>query len=308
VDIPLHDCLVIGGGPAGLSAAIYAARFLRDTVVVDHGRGRSSFEQLNDNYLGFPDGIKVRDLRALGRRQAENFGAQFVDSEVRSLRRVATGGAFAAETEEGDIFASTVILATGVTDLWPDLPHVEQYVGRSLFWCITCDGFRTMRKRLVLFGKDDEAATTACQFLNYTRQIVFVGPPGKIDCSAHKVRAMIESGISIVEGEPDCVLGPPGAIEGLRLRDGRTFEADLLFSLLGSRPNNRLALDLGVACDSEGYVLVDEEGYTNVPGVFSAGDLSRMHTHQVIAAAHEGAEAAQTANYYLYARFQQNET
>src|SRR5690606_20143506 len=96
----------------------------------------------------------------------------------------------------------------------------------------------------------------------------------------------------------------PGSMKGLWLKDGSFLEGELLFSLCGERPNNDLAVQLGVRCDDKGYVLVDEEGYTNVPGVFAAGDLSRMHTHQVIAAAHEGAEAAQTANYYLYADYQ----
>src|SRR6185437_10169388 len=87
-DCAMYDCLVIGGGPAGLSAAIYMGRFLRRTLVLDAGEGRSSFEQVNENYLGFPDGVKVRELRVLGRKQAERFGVEFMDCRVERLARI----------------------------------------------------------------------------------------------------------------------------------------------------------------------------------------------------------------------------
>src|SRR5690348_8967120 len=138
----MYDCLVIGGGPAGLSAAVYMGRFLRRTLVLDAGEGRSSFEQVNENYLGFPDGVKVRELRALGQKQAERFGVEFVDCRVERLTRIDDGRHFRAHSTAGAFDGRTVILCTGVCDIWPDLPNVLDYVGRNLFWCITCDGFR----------------------------------------------------------------------------------------------------------------------------------------------------------------------
>lgn len=325
--------MIVGAGPAGLSAAIYMGRFLRDVVVLDSGSGRSSFEQVNDNYPGFPEGIKVRQLRELGRRQAERFGVQFVDCVVERLRstrpfegptpsqvdalgeppedqgmleaQFSTGDRdFIAYTDKGPYAARTVILCTGVCDQWPDMPGVLDYVGRSLFWCIVCDGFRTVGKKIVLYGADDDAAASACQFNLYTKDITFVAPPGGLDCPEERIEALHANGIKIVEGVPARFVGRPGALEGVMLEDGTCLDAELMFSLLPPRANNRLALDLGVECSPRGYVFVDEEGYTNVPGVFCAGDLSRMHTHQVVAAAAEGAEAAQTANYYLYADYQ----
>ena len=113
--------------------------------------------------------------------------------------------------------------------------------------------------------------------------------------------------IEVIEGVPAGVAGDKEDIKELILEDGRRIPADLMFSLYGCIPNNKLAVDLTVVCDKEGYVKVDEEGYTSVPGVFCAGDLSRMHTHQVVAAAHEGAEAAQTANYFLYKDVKRNQ-
>jgi thioredoxin reductase (NADPH) len=192
----------------------------------------------------------------------------------------------------------------GVCDIWPELPDVLDYVGKTLFWCITCDGFRTQRKPVALFGRGDESATTACQFLTYTDDITFISPPGSPICSEEKLQAMKRHGVKLVQGKPVSVEGTPDRIRAVVLDDGRRIRAELMFSLLGCRPNNKLANDVGVVCTPGGYVEVDDEGYTNVPGVFAAGDLSKMHTHQVVAAAHEGAEAAQTANYYLYSGFQ----
>jgi thioredoxin reductase (NADPH) len=301
----MYDCLIVGGGPAGLSAAIYMGRFLRSVAVLDEGGGRSSFGQVNDNYLGFPEGISVSELRERGRKQAERFGAHFEDCTVHSIAR--DGPNFVAHTSNGEFQGRTVILCTGVCDIWPDIPDVLEYVGKSLFWCITCDGFRTLGKRMVIFGAKDDAAVTACQFLAYTKDITFITSPGRLDCTDENVRNLEEQGIRMMEGDVAEVLGAPEEIEAVRLKDGRVVEADIMFSYLGVLPNNRLALDLGVHCHRDGYIIVDEEGYTSVRGVFAAGDLSRMHTHQVIAAAHEGAEAAQTANYYLYADYQKNE-
>ncbi len=300
----MDDCVIVGGGPAGLSAAIYMGRFMRSTLVIDMEEGRSSYRQINENYLGFPDGISVRDLHMLGRKQAERFGAHFKRAYADTLEQIP--GGFKLSTSLGQLEAKTVILCTGVTDRWPTIPNVEQYVGRTLFWCITCDGHRAVGKRLLLFGEGDEAATTACQFRMFTDKITFIAPPGHVDCSDQKIRDLGALGIPVVEGEIASVEGAAAAIHGVKLKDGRDLEGDMIFSLYPPRPNNKLALDIGAKVSPDGFVVVDEEGYTSVPGFFAAGDISRMHSHQVVSAAAEGAEAAQTANYYLYAGYQRN--
>jgi thioredoxin reductase (NADPH) len=301
----LYDCAIIGGGPAGLSAAVYMGRFLRKTVVIDDAQGRSTYAQVNDNYLGFPDGLPIKQLRALGEQQAAKFGVEFFRSCVRHLKR--EGENFVAECGERSIRAKTVILCTGVRDIWPDIPDVERYVGRSLFWCIVCDGFRTAGKRIVLLGRDDDAAVTATQFLAYTEKITFVAPPGELDCSEAKLKALEEHGIDLLEGAPDHLEGAPDHVRALVLRDGRRLECDLIFSLFGSDPDVGLATEVGAELTSKGYVRIDIDGYTTVPGFFCAGDVSGIHTQQVASAVHEGAEAAMTANYYLYANYQRLE-
>lgn len=300
----LYDCLIIGAGPAGLSAAIYMGRFLRKTLVLDAGEGRSSFNQVNDNYLGFPNGVNVGELRELGRQQAQRFGVEFIDCKVDALRR--EGKNFVAATGQGELRARTVILCTGVCDNWPAVANVEEFVGKSLFWCITCDGFRTVGKKLLLLGADDEGATTACQFQLYTNDVAFILLSGH-NCTPEKLADLSTHGIRVIHGDPAAIIGTPEEFKGIQLASGEEIPGDIAFSLLGCSPTNKLALDLDVKCSPGGYVLVDDEGYTSVPGVFCAGDLSLMHTHQVVSAASEGAEAGQTANYYLYADYQKEE-
>jgi thioredoxin reductase (NADPH) len=154
---------------------------------------------------------------------------------------------------------------------------------------------------------NDEAATEACQFQLYTDQVTFLAPAGQMDCSEPRVQALEEHGIQILEGDVESVLGRPDRLDALRLKDGREIPCDLMFSLYGCRPNVKLALDVGADLTSKGYVRIDNDGYTTVPGLFCAGDVGGIHTHQVASAVHEGAEAAQTANYYLYAGYQKYE-
>src|SRR5260221_14417402 len=121
----IYDTIIIGGGPAGLSAAIYLGRFLRSVLVIDDGDGRSTYPQINENYLGFPDGIAAIELRKLGKRQAEKFGTEFVSDEVEHIE--GEFGKFIVKAKE-EYQAKTVIIATGVTDKFPLFENSREYI------------------------------------------------------------------------------------------------------------------------------------------------------------------------------------
>lgn len=296
--------MIVGGGPAGLSAAVYLGRFLRETVVIDAGGGRSSGPQINENYLGFPRGIRADKLRQLGRKQAERFNVKFVAGAVSDATR--EDDCFTFKGDFGRLRGRTIILANGVTDVWPSFPGVDRYVGKSLFWCITCDGFRTRGKRVLLIGADDEAATTACQFLNFTDKLLFVATATgeSISISEKQLKSLAEQSIAVVDGTIEEVRGKLGMVSKVVVA-GESHKVDLIFSLLGQVPNSQLAAQLGVLLDEGGYVKITDEQRTNVPGVYAAGDLSGPYAHQVSSAVHEGAMAGQAVNYDLYAGFQQ---
>jgi thioredoxin reductase (NADPH) len=295
------DCVIVGAGPAGLSAAVYMGRFRRSTLVLDSGDGRWSYGQINDNYLGFPGGVRARRLHALGRAQAERFGVIFQDAPVTRLEAGKAGG-YRVHHRGGQAAARTVIWAAGVRDLWPDFPGVRRLVGKHLFWCIVCDGWRTQGCRVVLLGNSEKDVGTVLQFLTYTRDLTFVVDRPRY--SARCRRKLDEAGIPVRRGRIKRVAAGDDGIERVVLDDGSELRPDYIFSLYGSEPRTELLRGLPVALNPGGYVRIDDKNRTNVPTFFAAGDVSDKHGHQVAAAVHEGAAAAMSANQVLYPSFQ----
>jgi thioredoxin reductase (NADPH) len=298
-----YDCIVIGGGPAGLSAAIYLGRARRSVLVVDAGRGRTEWNQLNENYLGFPKGIRSRELVKRGRKQAENFGAEFSASEVLEIEYNNDRSftlTFDKSGGESTLRARSLIFATGVTDVWPPFQNAKRYVGHSLFWCIACDGFKTCGKKVVVLGNSDPAATTALQLLNYTRDVTFLCSGEQFDVSAEKQKQMEERDIPICHGRIEKAIGKAQKLQRLEIHGGLHLELDCLFSVLGQVPNSQLAARLGVHLEESGCIKVDAEMLTNIPGVYGAGDVTNQPAQQVATAAHQGALAGTSANYFLY--------
>lgn len=299
-----YDSVIVGGGPAGLSAAIYLARFNRSVLVLDRGGGRWATHEVNENYFGFPGGIPARELRDRGRKQARRFGAYM--ARDNATRITPEGSLFIVHGKDGAYVARTVVLATGVLDLMPRFPGYEAYLGRSLFWCITCDGWKTRGKRVVVVGRNDDAAETAMQFLNFTPQIQFVTNCPQEGCELTPTwrRRLEQAHIPIYEIEIQRVRGKRGMMQSVVLEHGEELEADYMFNQQGAVPNSALAAELGVELDEKGYIKTDTEQRTNVSGVYAAGDVTKLFAHQIVTAAHEGSMAAQAANYDLYSPVQ----
>ena len=296
LSVKTWDCVIVGAGPAGLSAAVYMGRFRRSTLVLDSGDGRWSYGQINDNYLGFPGGVRAQRLHALGRAQAERFGVKFQDALVTRIEAGADG--YRLQLRGGHAGARTVIWAAGVRDLWPDFSGVRRLVGKRLFWCIVCDGWRTLGRSVVLLGNTESAVGTALQFLTYTRDVTFVVDRPRFGARCR--RKLEEAGIPIRRGRIRRVAAGEDGIEKVILDDGSELRPDYIFSLYGSEPRTELLRALPVALTGSGYVRIDDKNRTNVPTFFAAGDVSDKHGHQVAAAVHEGAAAAMSANYVLY--------
>lgn len=304
--IDRYDALVIGGGPAGLTAAIYLARARRSVAVFDSGRkGRSDWGQPNHNFLGFPEGISILELCDRGRRQAERFGARFFDSEVATLCRVDDG--FEAASTGGTFHGRGVVLATGVTDHWVQFPGYEEFIGRTMHWCVICDGYEMQGQRVVIVGNDEHAAALAIQMLDYEPEnVTVVTNSGSLGLPPRMVQALHDHEIRLVVGRiARARARAEGAFEALLLDGGEEIELDHLFSEQGAEPNAALARSLGVELNEHGYIRVDTEAHTNVRGVYAAGDVTRLFSHQVVTAAHEGATAATALNYRLFLQDQE---
>ena len=297
------DAAIVGGGPAGLAAAVNLARALRSVLVFDRPQpGRSDYPQINHNYLGFLEGLPARDLCAQGTAQATRYGAQVCGSEVEAIRREPDG--FMVEGSGGECCrARGVILATGVRDHWTRFPGFEAFVGRSLHWCIVCDGYEMRGKRVVVAGNDDSTATMALQMQRFTPDVTLVTNDGSLGLTPEATDHLARREIPLVIGRiayGRARDGEPGMLESLRLEDGRELPVEHLFSHQGASPQTALARSLEVDLSGGGYIKVDTEQRTSEPFIYAAGDCTRLFAHQIVTAAHEGATAAQTLNYDLF--------
>lgn len=294
-----YEVLVIGGGPAGLSAALYLARYDRHTALFDAGQGRSTWHQINHNYLGFPGGIPAKQLRERGYEQLSEYEhVSIFRHKVERLER--DGDRFIASGQAGAWTAQAVILCTGVIDHYPHFEGWDEYVGRSMFWCITCDGYACKGQKVVVGGNTDETASMAMQLTRLTNDVTLLTNSEAFEISDRFVQRLQDANVPIVRDKIEAAEGSGGMFEALILKSGKRLPLDQLFSHQGATPQVELAEQLGVLMAANGYILTDTEQKTNIPGVYAAGDVTRLFSHQISTAVHEGGTAASAANYYLY--------
>jgi len=327
------DCVVVGGGAAGLSAAVNMGRMRRSVLLVDE-RDRFMWHHKLDNYLGFPDGVAASEIRRLGWRHAARFGAQLLLGHVATasrrgdrfllrIERLPEGGMFGqtpspsvprdeemarvfGEVPEGgpmEVLARTVILATGVVGHFPEFPGRNECVGQRLVWCIHCEGDESIDRVVGVVGHTEDAVQTALDLLDFTARVTIVaGRPEGFDVPASRLADLAANGIG---AHPNGVVqyeNRGGQMQALVLDDpARTrIPVEQVYTIRGTRATSELARQLGLELTPAGQIAVTSEQHTNVPGVYAAGDATNLHDHQVSAAAHQGNQAAFGANYHLY--------
>jgi thioredoxin reductase (NADPH) len=286
------DCVVVGGGPAGLTAAIYLARFHLDVRVIDAGRSRAELIPVTRNHAGFPDGIAGRDLLDRMRTQARRYGAQLIRAEATALEaaqeclRVATdGGVFAARA---------VLLATGVVNRRPAMPddlHDAALALGLLRYCPICDGYEVTDCKVAVLGTGRHGTDEALFLRSYTADVTLIAPNGKHDLTPAQRARLSECGIAAIDGPAVDFAIDDGAI-ALRTPD-RRWRFDSLYPALGSDINSRLAAGLGAALSEEGCLTVDAHQRTSVPRLYAAGDVVKG-LDQISHAMGEGGVAATT--------------
>ena len=267
------DCLIVGGGPAGLTAAIYAARFRLRTCVVDAGDGRAAQIPCTRNHAGFPEGIAGAELLARMRRQAVKFGVDLQSGRIGALGGQA--GDFTAQLPNSRVFrARAVILATGVFNHRPDIAgelHDQALQRGFLRYCPVCDGFEVTDQNVAVIGSGAHAAKEATFLRAYTDRVTIV-PPDRDACFDAAQRADLAAiGVAILSG--------PAAAFRLEA-DGLSFEAagrrltfDAIYPALGSTVRSELARGLGARLTDDGCITVDAHQRTSVPGLYAAGDV-----------------------------------
>lgn len=286
-EILIPDVLIIGAGPAGLTAATYLGRFMRRVLVADGGPPRASWIPVSHNMPGFPAGITGNAILTRMREQAEEYGAVIEAGVVENVTPME--GGFLARLNGRDVTVRAVLLATGVVDRHPDLPGVERAIERSLVRiCPICDGYEARGKAVAVIGDSDMGVREAAFLRAYSDRVtlIHIGAPEALTEreALDRLRVdLIETVIEAVELVGDRVTALSWG--------GRSAAFDLVYSALGTSPNIALADRLGVALNDEACLVVDDHQRTAVPGVYAAGDVVRG-LNQIAVATAEAAIAA----------------
>ncbi|HEX8639862.1 MAG TPA: NAD(P)/FAD-dependent oxidoreductase [Allosphingosinicella sp.] len=290
---PDFDCLIVGGGPAGLTAAIYLARFHLKVRVVDAGRSRAGWIPCTRNVPGFTDGVSGKALLARMRAQAEKYGAGFTTGRVTRLD--ALEGGFSAEWGEGSATARSVLLATGVKNRRPDMDEElhDEALGRGLIrYCPICDGYEVTDKKVGVIGSGSHGVAEAVFLRGFTADITLIAPHDAHDLAPEDRARLSEHGIRTIDG-PSRGVGVHEKCIVVETADGH-HAFDSVYPALGSDTHTELAEQIGLALSGDtGCVTVDDHQRTNVAGVYAAGDVV-IGLDQISHAMGEGGVAATT--------------
>ncbi|HJU23635.1 MAG TPA: NAD(P)/FAD-dependent oxidoreductase [Casimicrobiaceae bacterium] len=285
------DALIVGGGPAGLVAAVYLARFRRRVLVVDARASRASLIPCSHNCPGFPDGISGEQLLGRLRDQARRYGATLVEDRVETARRE-SDGRFVAQGGTRSFESRTLVLATGIVDIEPELPNLRDAIHQGLIrHCPICDGYEVIGQRVAVIGHGAKGVHEACFIRHFAGALtLFTMGAARIgDDDRAKLRTR---NIELVENAVIDVHRQGSAIVGLTTDDGRIHLFETLYSSLGATAHASLARDLGVRCADDGTIKTDRHQRTSIHGVYACGDIVCDTLHQIAVAAAHAAVAA----------------
>jgi thioredoxin reductase (NADPH) len=293
MNAPELDCLIIGGGPAGLTAAIYLARFHLKLRVVDAGRSRASLIPCTNNHAGFPDGISGAELIERMKAQALKYGAGIENARVTRLDRIE--GGFEAEYGAGSVTARTVLLATGVANRRPPMDedlHDEALARGLIRYCPICDGYEVTDRKVGVIGSGSHGVAEAAFLRSYTADITLIAPDRAHELAAEDRDRLAALGVRTVDGPCHAVAALDKAIVVETPHGHHTFDG--VYPALGSDIHNELAAQIGAAlANGTGCILVDSHQRTSVPGAYAAGDVV-IGLDQISHAMGEGGVAATT--------------
>ena len=264
------DCLVIGAGPAGLTAAIYLARFRRSLAVIDGDQSRAALIPRSHNCPGYPDGIVGTELLKRLRAQGEKYGVNVKRALVEKLE--ASGGGFVAELGDERIFARKVLLATGIVDKEPEMKGLMEAIQEGCIrLCPICDAYDVIDRRLGVYGPPS-AWRHAVFLRTYSPHIDFLVPNGCAAPDAEAVKGLADAAVTLVD-EPIVEITHERKLAIARTQSGKLREYDVIYPSLGARPRSELAARLGARLSDSGEIVVDAHQRTSVPNLYAAGDV-----------------------------------
>ena len=300
----IYDMIVVGGGPGGYTAALYAARAGLDTVVLEKlsAGGQMALTEQIDNYPGFEDGIDGFSLGEKMKRGTERFGVETKLTEVLSLDL--SGTVKKAETSEGPLFARTIVLATGAGPRELGIESEQELIGKGVNYCAACDGMFYKNKTVVIAGGGNTAAADALILSRICKKVIVVHRRDTLRATKIYHEPLMKAENVEFRWDSEIIeLLHDEKVIGIRLRNVKTGEettlaCDGVFVSIGRKPSSELVKDQ-VEVDPAGYIIADESTRTNIPGVFAVGDVRTKALRQVVTAVADGATAVHYAEEYL---------
>ncbi len=301
----MENVIILGAGIAGYTAAIYAARANLKPILIGGPEvgGQLTLTMEVENYPGFPNGVQGPELMQMMRKQAEKFGTRFIDGAAK--RFDAKGDYYEIQAGEQTLQAKTVIIATGASARWLDVPSEQRYKGRGVSTCATCDGFFYRGKEVLVVGGGDSACEESLFLTKFATKVTLVHRRDQLRASKiMQDRAFKNEKIKILwDHVVEEVLGDGARVNGAKLKNVKTgqvteMKTDGIFAAIGHVPNTQI-FEGKLELDEKGYLKTDRFMHTNLPGVFGAGDVQDIKYRQAVTAAGTGCQAAMEAEKYL---------
>ncbi len=286
-----YDVAIVGGGPAGLSASLWLARYLHRVLLIDSGDPRNWETRGINGFLGHP-GIRPAELRGLGRDEARRNGVDLVDAKCETVTRLDDDCFELVMADNVPHRARRLLLAIGLKDVWPDIPGLDHVYGADAHVCPDCDGHECRDAKVVVIGRGRKAVGMALNLATWTKDIIICtnGEPPELDLDEYceKLDAL---NIPVVEPRITCIRHRGDDVRSLDFEDGMSLDADKVFLAVAQYPADDLGAQLGCERDEEGHIIVDDAYHTTVLNCFAAGDIV-PGPQLAIAAAGDGAIAA----------------
>jgi len=292
------DVIIVGGGFAGLSAAIYLGRALRRTLVLDAEESLAKYEPEVQNYFGFPEGISGPELLRRGHEQAEHYGAEILKDEVERAEIDPNGGFF-VHGRHVRFHAQCLLLATGLYHLPPKVQGANECIGKTLFFCKDCDGYKVQGKRIAVIGQNNAAVEYSLALLLYSPCVMIATNGQKITWSKKHDEWIREYEIPVYREKISGIQHSKGCLLALAFPNDLVAKTNFVFTTRGDIYFSELAKQLGAKIDDEGQIIVDRDQRTNIPGLYAAGCVTEANCQMIISAGH-GAAAAQAINRSLF--------
>ncbi|MDP4194616.1 MAG: NAD(P)/FAD-dependent oxidoreductase [Bacteroidota bacterium] len=291
----MYDVIIIGGGPAGLNAALFLGRCRRKVLVLDSGKPRNFRTKAMHGYLS-RDGIKPLEFLNIGAEELKKYDVKKMQTEVNRIDKTETG--FEITNNEGEKFYSKkLLIATGIKDNIPEIEGIEEFYGKSVFHCPYCDGWEVKDKSLCVYAKGKAAFALSVSLLNWSEDVILC-TDGISRLTALEREELKLLGIKIFSQKIRCLEGTDGQLERIVFVNGESIDRDALFFSAGQRQHSPLAEQLGCKFGYKSFYVTNRKQQTNVKGAYVAGDVTKDVKFVIVAAA-EGARAAVAINIEL---------